>query len=284
MDCMSFKFPDGTKQRLQSLALERESLTGTIIRALDALESIQVTTGIDSNQSIPFTTGIADLERKLAGAIQRIEELERRLAPANATQHYSDDICLMTFEMKKGGASNSEIAAAVSEKTGRSVPTSFTNNLCKLVKRGKSVAGAKSETFADKLKVMAFEMRQGGASNSEIFNAIQTAYGYEKVPHTLLNKIDLWVNEGRQLKDTGIMPHMNEPDIMMMINKGYTPDVLRTLATSVGWSKPRHVIENEVLNALAIKELPKDFDFDFNELVRCGDALNRQRSSLNSLS
>jgi len=81
MDAMMFKFPDGTRARIQALALGGESMTAVLLRAINCLDqSIPVNTGqsipVNTGQSIPVNTDIDELESRL---IARIEAIEARL-------------------------------------------------------------------------------------------------------------------------------------------------------------------------------------------------------------
>lgn len=108
---LAFKFPPGTRARIDALRLERETLTGAVLRAIAALEAAP---GTEPDPKPDSTETRLD---RIETRLDRLESVSRQ-APAPRYQ-YDEAVRRRAVEMADSGARTAEIADELSRLTGR---------------------------------------------------------------------------------------------------------------------------------------------------------------------
>ncbi|WP_146108885.1 hypothetical protein [Chromatium okenii] len=164
---MMFKFPDGTKQRIQSLSQPHESMTNVMLRAINLLErsidqSIPINTELESTESISVNTRIDSIEASMTQIDKMFEDVLNQLAAMQASfaafevrlsaieagavseltsvKEVSLDVRLVAVAMKAAKKTNEEIQAYIGNATGKRFSFSFKQNLSNNLENWKRAA------------------------------------------------------------------------------------------------------------------------------------------------
>ena len=122
---IALRFPEGTKARLQAVAQPHESLTATILRAIEALEQHPQELPSDATEQ-----RLADMEQRLSaierrqpqGGIQGHLATSRRGADARKASRptYPDEAKRLAVELAAKGVGNPQIRDQLIEQFGAS--------------------------------------------------------------------------------------------------------------------------------------------------------------------
>lgn len=110
---IALKFPDGTKERIRTLADPGETMTATILRGLAVLEGRSAAHDAEPGQP--------QADERLSAMEDRIAAIEAMLAPVEGSgSDYPDVVKLGAVKMQAEGRAPAEIRKAIEQACGRS--------------------------------------------------------------------------------------------------------------------------------------------------------------------
>ncbi|MBK5938122.1 hypothetical protein CCR96_02290 [Halochromatium roseum] len=125
---LAFRFPPGTRQRIEALRLERETITATMLRALTALErspDARLDPQLDESTTQPSNA----LSERLAAIETRLDKLESASRPSarpaarrpkgDGEFQYPDDVRRAAVELRRAGKTGPQIADEIEKMTGK---------------------------------------------------------------------------------------------------------------------------------------------------------------------